>query len=93
MPDMKDIEALIFDVFGTVVDWRTSIVEELEVGNKNGLDAGTISMVSSLSRTTTKKMWMETYCVNVGRQGLDRECVRDASGSTQTVELNRSRGL
>ncbi len=34
---MEDIQAFIFDVFGTVVDWRTTIVEELRVqGNRCG---------------------------------------------------------
>ena len=32
--------ALAFDVFGTVVDWRTSIVRELEeFGSTHGVDA------------------------------------------------------
>src|SRR5271165_7368960 len=34
------VEALFFDVFGTVVDWRTSIIWELEeFGRKKGLMA------------------------------------------------------
>ena len=34
MSDKQEIKALIFDVFGTVVDWRTSIVNECqELGN------------------------------------------------------------
>lgn len=34
---LKDVEAFIFDVFGTVVDWRTSVVRELqELGKKHG---------------------------------------------------------
>ncbi len=28
MPDTRDVRALIFDVFGTLVDWRTSIARE-----------------------------------------------------------------
>ncbi|KAK7049930.1 hypothetical protein VNI00_005360 [Paramarasmius palmivorus] len=35
---MEDIEALVFDVFGTTVDWRTSVVKELEeLGSKHSL--------------------------------------------------------
>jgi 2-haloacid dehalogenase len=35
------IEALLFDVFGTVVDWRTSLIRQLErFGRENGLTAG-----------------------------------------------------
>jgi 2-haloacid dehalogenase len=31
MPDLSSIKALFFDVFGTVVDWRTSIARESEL--------------------------------------------------------------
>jgi len=34
------IQAVVFDVFGTVVDWRTSIIREgRELGERKGLDA------------------------------------------------------
>ncbi len=26
MSDLTDVKALVFDVFGTVVDWRTSLI-------------------------------------------------------------------
>ena len=36
---MDDLRALIFDVFGTVVDWRSTIIREGEaLGRKKGLD-------------------------------------------------------
>ncbi|KAH9475798.1 (S)-2-haloacid dehalogenase 4A [Psilocybe cubensis] len=39
---MAPIQALIFDVFGTVVDWRSSVVAELElVGKKSGAEKAT----------------------------------------------------
>jgi len=39
---MQPFEALLFDVFGTVVDWRSSVVAELEtLGKKHGIDPGT----------------------------------------------------
>ena len=28
MTDLSEIEALTFDVFGTLTDWRTSIIRE-----------------------------------------------------------------
>ena len=35
------IEAFVFDVFGTVVDWRSSVTAELKaLGTKYGLTAG-----------------------------------------------------
>ena len=30
MPPLDGVHALVFDVFGTVVDWQTSIVDELK---------------------------------------------------------------
>ncbi|HEU0160510.1 MAG TPA: haloacid dehalogenase type II [Hyphomicrobiaceae bacterium] len=38
MTNRPDVEALLFDVFGTVVDWRTSIIEDLSgFGAERGL--------------------------------------------------------
>ena len=38
MPAKPDVDALLFDVFGTVVDWRTSIIDELtRWGSDKGL--------------------------------------------------------
>lgn len=32
---LSDVEALVFDVFGTVADWRSNVVKELtEIGKK-----------------------------------------------------------
>ncbi len=40
MGDVSQVKALVFDVFGTVVDWRTSIIRELEAfGAKKGISA------------------------------------------------------
>jgi len=40
MPAKPDVQALLFDVFGTVVDWRSSIVDELtRFGAEKGLKA------------------------------------------------------
>lgn len=37
---MDGVEALVFDVFGTVVDWRSSVEEELEsLGKKYSIGA------------------------------------------------------
>jgi len=36
----SDVQALLFDVFGTVVDWRSSIIADLtEFGRKKGIEA------------------------------------------------------
>ncbi|MFQ5937749.1 MAG: hypothetical protein ACE5LB_15200 [Acidiferrobacterales bacterium] len=40
MPDLPRVKALTFDVFGTVVDWRTSIIREgRELGRRKSIDA------------------------------------------------------
>jgi 2-haloalkanoic acid dehalogenase type II len=39
---MHPVKALVFDVFGTVVDWRSSVVAELEaLGQKHGVEPAT----------------------------------------------------
>jgi len=41
---LKDVEVFIFDVFGTVVDWRTSVIRELQaLGKKHGLDPSSVN--------------------------------------------------
>ena len=38
--DLSNVKALVFDVFGTVVDWRTSIIADLTAfGRKKGISA------------------------------------------------------
>jgi hypothetical protein len=35
---MDQVKALLFDVFGIVVDWRSSVISELEaLGEKSGI--------------------------------------------------------
>ena len=31
-PELANVKALTFDVFGTVVDWRGSIAREVQIG-------------------------------------------------------------
>ena len=39
--DVSDVKALIFDVFGTVVDWRSSIIKHgQQFGKRHGAEAG-----------------------------------------------------
>ena len=40
---MDQVKALLFDVFGTVVDWRSSVISELEaLGEKSGIAPGNL---------------------------------------------------
>ncbi len=43
-----DIKALLFDVFGTVVDWRTSLIEDLgNWGKSRGIKADWVALVDA----------------------------------------------
>jgi 2-haloacid dehalogenase len=46
--DVSGIKALVFDVFGTVVDWRTSIIRDLEAfGRRKGIAADWTGLVDA----------------------------------------------
>jgi len=53
MSEAGNIKALIFDVFGTVVDWRTSLIDELTAwGKTRGINADWVALVDA---------WREAY--------------------------------
>jgi 2-haloacid dehalogenase len=46
MSDLSQIKALVFDVFGTVVDWRSSLIADFtEWGKKRGINADWTALV------------------------------------------------
>jgi 2-haloacid dehalogenase len=46
MSDLSQIKALVFDVFGTVVDWRTSLIADFTAwGKKRGINADWTALV------------------------------------------------
>src|SRR6202048_3061485 len=46
MPDISAVKALVFDVFGTVVDWRSSLIADFTAwGEKRGLHADWTALV------------------------------------------------
>jgi 2-haloacid dehalogenase len=46
MSDTSKVKALVFDVFGTVVDWRTSLIDDFTGwGNKRGIKADWTALV------------------------------------------------
>ena len=48
MSEVSDIKALVFDVFGTVVDWRTSLIDDLTAwGAARGLRADWTGLVDA----------------------------------------------
>ena len=46
MPDISAVKALVFDVFGTVVDWRTSLINDFtKWGETRGIKADWTALV------------------------------------------------
>jgi 2-haloacid dehalogenase len=54
---LSEIEALTFDVFGTVVDWRSSITEELTLRAYRKLSADLPSGLKSRLESITEEDW------------------------------------
>ena len=52
-------KAILFDVFGTVVDWRTSIIQELEVFFRNKSKEEECAKIADL--------WREAYMPSMNR--------------------------
>ena len=74
MTALEEVKALTFDVFGTVVDWRTSIAEE---GAAHGITANTVApgpiktgLTASSSAAQIERL---TQGVPVGRYGTPDE--------------------
>lgn len=48
MPDISNVKAMVFDVFGTVVDWRTSLINDLtRWGGERCISADWTSLVDA----------------------------------------------
>jgi len=46
MSDVSTVKALVFDVFGTVVDWRTSLIADFsQWSEKRGIQADWTALV------------------------------------------------
>src|SRR6201988_4368025 len=46
MPDLSEVKALVFDVFGTVVDWRTSLIADFTKWSETrGIEADWTALV------------------------------------------------
>jgi len=59
---MDRVKALLFDVFGTVVDWRSSVISELEtLGEQSGIAPGTTDWAKFAQE------WRMGYIVNTRR--------------------------
>src|SRR5436190_24208655 len=99
--DPTTIRALTFDVFGTVVDWRTSIAREgAALGRRRGLtidwtafaDAWRGQYQPMLSKVRTGEM-LWTKLDDLHRMALDQLLVEfgiEGLGETEIDELNRA---
>ncbi|KAJ6590876.1 haloacid dehalogenase [Mycena sp. CBHHK59/15] len=73
--DLHDVHSLVFDVFGTVVDWHGSMVKELDaLGKKHGID-GNWSQFA--------KIWRHGYIDHV------HNIAQGGTGSLNVDELHR----
>lgn len=97
---MTPIRALVFDVFGTVVDWRTSVARDVEaVARRKGVtvdgagfaDAWRAAYAPNMNRVRTRELpW--TKLDRLHRMTLDRLLVdfKLALSEEETDALNRS---
>src|SRR6516165_5718821 len=98
---VSSVKALVFDVFGTVVDWRTSITREVdELATRNGLrvdaekfaDAWRAGYAPSMNRVRSGELpW--TKLDDLHRMILDKILVDFGIvglSEAETVALNRA---
>ena len=98
---MHPVKAIVFDVFGTVVDWRSSVAREVEaLARRKGwtidgeafADAWRAEYVPSMNRVRSGEVpW--TRLDDLHRRSLDRLVMeRGLTGlsETETIELNRA---
>jgi 2-haloacid dehalogenase len=101
MLDSRSIRALTFDVFGTVVDWRSSIIREGEaLGRRKGLDVDWARFADawrglyqpSMDRVRRREVdWIKLD--DLHRSSLDRLLVDfkiGGLGEAEIEELNRA---
>ena len=100
-PQMPSVKALVFDVFGTVVDWRTSVTQEVEaLARRKGLkvdgatfaDAWRAGYAPTMDRVRTGALpW--TKLDGLHRMMLDKILVDfgvTGLSETETDDLNRA---
>jgi hypothetical protein len=55
-PKLSNVKALVFDTFGTVVDWRSSIAAEgMAWGKAKGLDINWVDFAAAGASDTTRQ--------------------------------------
>ena len=100
-PDLSEVKAIVFDVFGTVVDWRGSIIRELEaVGARLGItrDWGSLAdrwrdgyYQGTKDVLAGKRDWATADVMHLERlELLKTEFDLSALGQSEIEELNRA---
>ncbi|KAJ7474836.1 HAD-like domain-containing protein [Mycena latifolia] len=75
MDSLRDVQALVFDVFGTVVDWHDSLTRELAtLGKKYGVDGDWSAFA---------KTWRRGYMDGI------QEVAKGGAGSLNVDEMHR----
>ena len=97
-PPLASVKALVFDTFGTVVDWRTSVTQEVEeLARRKGLtvdgakfaDAWRAGYGPSMNRVRTGELpW--TKLDRLHRMTLDRSSSTSASRDFRRPKPTRS---
>lgn len=99
--DVRRVEALVFDVFGTVVDWRSSIIEQFRAfGRENGLSVNWEAFVDDWKSCYRPGMdavrdgrWPWTNVDGIYRKKLDAllgEYGITGLSDAETIRLNRA---
>lgn len=100
-PTMKKVKAILFDVFGTVVDWRGSIIREVTAAGENlevsadwgrfadrwrdGYYSGTKDVVNG------KRDWVSADQLHLERlELLKPEFGLDGLSKAETIQLNKA---
>ena len=90
MAAKPDVQALLFDVFGTVVDWRASIIDDLTAfGAKKGLKADWAHSPTT-GAASTSRPW--TRCARAAAPGPSSTCCT-ARAWTSCIAKYRLAGL
>lgn len=73
MSDLSAVKALVFDVFGTVVDWRTSLINDLTAwGSARGISADWPALVDAWRQAYMPSMDMVRHHPERGFLKLDK---------------------
>ena len=72
---LAGVEVLVFDVFGTVADWRKNIVKQLtEIGKKYSIGRSPLRLIPGRLQLSLQNRWIGKLLQMNG--GADTWCIR-----------------